>query len=90
MSSLYCCSLPFHILFIFSHCCSFYHITIFLSSLRYYSRYCSPIRVDTINLNLWMCKGAHNVLVLVINLLRFDSKSKQAIIGLFEDVETAR
>jgi hypothetical protein len=35
-----------------------------------------------------MCKGAHNILVLVINLLGFDSKSKQAIIGLFEDVET--
>jgi hypothetical protein len=35
-----------------------------------------------------MSKGAHNVLVMVINLFGFDWKSKQVILGLFEDAET--
>ncbi len=35
-----------------------------------------------------MSKGAHNVLVLVINLLELDWKPKQVIIDLFEDAET--
>ncbi len=84
----HCCFLPLHILPFFSHCCSLNHVTIFVSSLRHYSHYCSPIRVDIINLNLWMSKDAHNVLVLVINLLGFDWKSKQVILGLFKNAET--
>jgi hypothetical protein len=35
-----------------------------------------------------MSKDAHNVLVLVINLLGFDWKSKQVILGLFKNAET--
>jgi hypothetical protein len=37
-----------------------------------------------------MSKGAHNVLVLVINLLGFDWKSKQVTLGLFENAKTTR
>jgi len=102
LTSLCWCSLPLHIVLTlllssplhaatflsFSHCCSQVHIILFLSSLRSYSRYYSPIRVDTISLDLWMSKGAHNVLVLVIIFL--DWKPKQVILSLFEDAETTR
>ncbi len=83
-------SSPLHaaILLSFSHYCFHVHVTLFLSSLCYYSLYYFPIRVDTISLDLWMSKGAHNVLVLVINLLELDWKPKQVIIDLFEDAET--
>jgi hypothetical protein len=38
----------------------------------------------TTNFDLWMSKGAHDVFVLVINVLRSDWKPKHVTFGLFE------
>jgi len=42
----------------------------------------------TINFDLWMFKGEHDVFALVINILGFDWKLKQVILGLFKAIET--
>ncbi len=39
------------------------------------------------NFDLWMSKGAHDVFALVINILGFDWKLKQVILGLFKTIE---
>jgi len=38
----------------------------------------------TTSFDLWMSKGAHDIFVLVMNLLGFDWQPKQVIIGLFK------
>jgi len=42
----------------------------------------------TINFDLWMFKGVHDVFVLVINFLGSNWKPKHVILGLFEIVKT--
>jgi hypothetical protein len=44
----------------------------------------------TVNVDLWMFKGAHDVFALVINFLGFYWKTKEIILDLFEVVEITR
>jgi hypothetical protein len=55
-------------------------------------KYVLPLLYDfttiTINFDVEMFKGAHNIFALVVNLLRVDQQPKHVIIELFKANET--